>query len=163
MKTVFFVSFVLFDAFCVLQAVLQYMCKHESALNLFYFLVDSHDKPNRQKTAVQLARAFRIEEWGTQPFFRGKALGRTKNTYICIAAAASCFLKLLLQTQGFFFFSFIFDFMAFDSVCMLAFTAIHDLSLFLGHSLCVFAACLNSCVTDQLQEEQRGAGQGRWS
>ena len=69
--------------------------------------------------------------------------------------------ELVAANTGFFFFSFIFDFMAFDSVCMLAFTAIHDLSLFPGHSLCVFAACLNSHVTDQLQEEQRGAGQGR--
>ena len=50
-----------------------------------------------------------------QPSFRGKALGRTKNTYVGITAAASCFLNLFLQTQSLF--SSHFSFQCWQRVC----------------------------------------------
>ena len=160
MKAVFFLSFV----WCLLcfagcTAIYMQTWVAESALNLLLWLILTVNRTDKkQQSSLRELSGLRSEA-RSRLSVKKHWDGQRTHTYVSLLplhASWTCRWKYRVYSLPIFLFSV-------SSVCMFVFTAIHDLSLFPGHSLCVFAACLNSCVTDQLQEEQRGAGQGRWS
>ena len=78
-----FSLFLLFDAFCVLQAVLQYMCKPESALNLFLWLILTVNRNDKQNKKGKPACAS-FQDWGVRhvAIFPWKSTGTDKE-HIC--------------------------------------------------------------------------------